>query len=65
MSTASDDAATSLLPGLLSATLGASPIALGVIEGLASSTDGAAGLGGGALSEDPRHRGWISAGATP
>jgi MFS family permease len=63
LSTASDEAATSLLPGLLTVTLGASPVALGIIEGLASATDGAARLAGGALSEDPRRRPWISAGS--
>jgi MFS family permease len=63
LSTASDEAATSLLPALLSGTLAASPVALGIIEGLASATDGAARLGGGALSEDPRRRGWISTGS--
>ena len=63
LSTASDEASTSLLPALLSVTLGASPVALGVVEGLASAADGAARLGGGALSEDPRRRRWISAGS--
>ena len=62
LSTASDEASTSLLPALLSVTLGSSPIALGLVEGLASAADGVARLGGGALSEDPRRRGWISAG---
>jgi MFS family permease len=63
LSTASDEASTSLLPALLSVTLGSSPIALGLVEGLASAADGVARLGGGALSEDPRRRGWISAGS--
>ena len=63
LSTSSDEAATSLLPAFLSGTLGASPIALGVIEGLASGADGVARLGGGALAEDPRRRSWISAGS--
>ena len=63
LSSASDEAATSLLPGLLSATLGASPLALGIIEGVASAVDGAARLGGGALSEEPRRRPLISAGS--
>lgn len=63
LSTASDEGSTALLPALLVTTLGASPVALGIIEGLASATDGAARLGGGALSEDPRRRGWISAGS--
>lgn len=63
LSTASDEAATSLMPAFLTGTLAASPIALGVIEGLASVADGVARLGGGALSENPRRRGWISAGS--
>jgi hypothetical protein len=63
LSTASDEAATSLLPALLAGTLGASPIALGVVEGLASAADGVARLGGGALSADPHRRRWISAGS--
>jgi MFS family permease len=63
LSTASDEAATSLLPALLSVTLGSSPVALGLVEGLSSAADGVARLGGGALSEDPRRRGWISAGS--
>ena len=63
LSTASDEASTSLLPALLSVTLGSSPIALGLVDGLASAADGVARLGGGALSEDPRRRGWISAGS--
>ncbi|MGE3285985.1 MAG: MFS transporter [Pseudonocardia sp.] len=62
-STASDEAATALMPAFLAGTLAASPIALGVIEGLASVADGAARLAGGALAENPRRRGWISAGS--
>jgi hypothetical protein len=65
LSTASDEAATSLMPGLLTVTLASSPIVLGVVEGLASAADGIARLGGGALSEDPRRRRWISAGSYP
>lgn len=65
LSTASDEAATALLPGLLTFTLAASPIVLGLVEGLASAADGIARLGGGALSEDPRRRRWISAGSYP
>jgi hypothetical protein len=53
LSTASDEAATALLPGLLTITLATSPIVLGIVEGLASAADGLARLGGGALSEDP------------
>jgi MFS family permease len=65
LSTASDEAATALLPGLLTITLGTSPIVLGIVEGLASAADGIARLGGGALSEDPRRRRLISAGSYP
>jgi MFS family permease len=65
LSTASDEAATSLLPGLLTITLATSPIVLGIVEGLASAADGIARLAGGALSEDPRRRRWISGGSYP
>jgi MFS family permease len=61
LSTTSDEAARSLLPGLLTITLASSPIVLGVVEGLAGAADGIARIGGGALSEDPRRRPWISA----
>lgn len=63
LSTASDEGATALMPAFLAGTLAASPIALGVIEGLAAVGDGLARLAGGALSENPRRRGWISAGS--
>lgn len=62
-STASDEAATALMPAFLAGTLAASPIALGVVEGLAALGDGAARLAGGALAENPKRRGWISAGS--
>ncbi|WP_433017931.1 AAA family ATPase [Kribbella sp. CA-294648] len=60
LSTASDEAATALLPAFVVGTLGASPLALGLIEGLANAADGVARLGGGALSENPRRRPLIS-----
>ena len=63
LSTAGDEASTSLLPGFLAGTLGAAPIALGVIEGVASAADGVARLGDGALAEDPRLRRRISFGS--
>ncbi len=63
LSTAGDEASTSLLPGFLAGTLGAAPIALGLIEGAASAADGVARLGGGALAEDPRRRRRISFGS--
>ena len=47
---------TALLPGLLTATLGAPAAALGVIEGLADGLAGAARLGGGAIADDPVRR---------
>ena len=62
LSTAGDEASTSLLPGFLAGTLGAAPIALGLIEGVASAADGVARLGG-ALAEDPRRRRRISFGS--
>ncbi|GAB3934221.1 hypothetical protein GCM10029976_042860 [Kribbella albertanoniae] len=60
LSTASDEAATALLPAFVVGTLGSSPLALGLIEGLANAADGIARLGGGALSENPRRRPLIS-----
>jgi len=60
LSTASDEAATALLPAFVVGTLSASPLALGLIEGLANAADGVARLGGGALSENPRRRPLIS-----
>jgi YVTN family beta-propeller protein len=60
LSTSGDEAATSLLPGFLAGTLGAAPLALGLVEGVASAADGVARLGGGALSEDPRRRRVVS-----
>src|SRR3954453_12476967 len=57
--TASDEPATSLMPALLTATLAASPVALGLVEGLASGADGLARLCGGALSAEPRRGGWV------
>ncbi|WP_432947817.1 MFS transporter [Kribbella sp. CA-253562] len=60
LSTASDEAATALLPAFVVGTLGASPLALGLVEGLANAADGVARLGGGALSENPRRRPLIS-----
>ncbi len=47
---------TSLLPSLLTSTLGASASALGVIEGVSDALAGAARLGGGALADDPHRR---------
>jgi hypothetical protein len=47
---------TSLLPSLLTSTLGAPAAALGVIEGVADGLAGAARLAGGALADDPGRR---------
>lgn len=47
---------TALLPGLVTATLGAPAAALGVIEGVPDGLAGAARLGGGALADDPLRR---------
>lgn len=47
---------TSLLPSLLTSTLGAPAAALGLIEGVADGLAGAAKLGGGALADDPERR---------
>lgn len=47
---------TALLPGFLSATLGAPAAALGLIEGIADAAAGIAKFGGGALADDPSRR---------
>jgi MFS family permease len=52
---------TSLLPSLLTG-LGASPAALGLIEGVADGVAGAARFGGGALADDPGRRRIIAIG---
>lgn len=53
---------TSLLPSLLSTTLGAPASALGLIEGIADGLAGAARLGGGALADDPGRRRAVAVG---
>ena len=53
---------TALLPGFLTATLGAPAAALGVIEGLADGVAGGARLAGGALADDPQLRRRVAAG---
>lgn len=53
---------TSLLPSLLTGTLGAPAAALGVIEGVADGLAGAARFGGGALADDPGRRRAIAVG---
>lgn len=47
---------TVLLPSFLIGTLGASPAALGVVEGLADGLAGASRFAGGALADDPHRR---------
>ncbi len=47
---------TSLLPSLLTVTLGAPAAALGLIEGVADGIAGVAKLAGGALADDPHRR---------
>lgn len=47
---------TSLLPSLLTATLGAPAAVLGLIEGVADGLAGVCRLGGGALADDPARR---------
>lgn len=53
---------TSLLPSLLTSTLGAPAAALGVIEGVADGLAGAAKFGGGALADDPARRRTVALG---
>jgi MFS family permease len=53
---------TSLLPALLTSTLGAPAAALGVIEGVADGLAGAARFAGGALADDPGRRRAIAVG---
>jgi len=53
---------TSLLPSLLTSTLGAPASALGLIEGVADGLAGIARLGGGALADDPERRRRVAVG---
>src|SRR3954468_7315625 len=53
---------TSLLPSLLTSTLGASAATLGVIEGIADGLAGTAKLAGGALADDPQRRRRVAVG---
>ncbi len=53
---------TALLPSLLSGTLGAPAVALGVIEGVSDGLAGVARLGGGALADDPARRRTVAVG---
>lgn len=53
---------TSLLPSLLTGTLGAPAAALGIIEGVADGLAGGARFAGGALADDPQRRRTIAIG---
>jgi MFS family permease len=53
---------TSLLPRLLTGTLGAPAAALGFIEGLADALAGLSRLGGGVIADNPRRRRSIAVG---
>jgi MFS family permease len=53
---------TSLLPRLLTTTLGASPAALGLIEGVSDGVAGVARLLGGPLADDPDRRRRVAVG---
>lgn len=53
---------TSLLPSLLTSTLGAPAAALGVIEGISDGLAGTARLVGGALADDPHRRRTVAVG---
>ena len=53
---------TSLLPSLLTSTLGAPAAALGLIEGIADGVAGAAKFGGGLLADDPQRRRTVAVG---
>jgi MFS family permease len=62
MSDLGHEVPTSLLPSLLTSTLGAPAAALGAIEGVADGLAGAAKLGGGALADDPHRRRKVAVG---
>ena len=53
---------TALLPSLLTSTLGATPAALGIIEGVSDALAGLARFGGGALADDPNRRRAVAVG---
>ena len=50
------------MPSLLTSTLGATALALGVIEGVSDALAGLARLGGGALADDPNRRRTVAVG---
>jgi MFS family permease len=53
---------TSLLPSLLTSTLGAPAAALGLVEGIADAVAGACRFAGGALADDPHRRRTVAVG---
>jgi MFS family permease len=53
---------TSLLPSLLTSTLGAPAAALGLVEGVADAVAGACRFAGGALADDPERRRRVAVG---
>ena len=53
---------TSLLPSLLTSTLGAPASALGLIEGVSDALAGVARFGGGALADEPERRRTLAVG---
>lgn len=53
---------TSLLPSLLTSTLGAPAVTLGLIEGVADGLAGASRFAGGALADDPARRRAVAVG---
>ena len=62
LSDAGHEIPTSLLPSLLTGTLGAPAAALGLIEGVADGLAGGARFAGGALADDPQRRRTIAVG---
>ncbi len=62
LSDAGHEIPTALLPGFLTATLGAPAAALGLIEGVADALSGITKVIGGALADDPQRRRSIAVG---
>jgi len=62
LSDAGHEIPTSLLPSLLTGTLGAPAAALGIIEGVADGLAGGARFAGGALADDPQRRRTVAVG---
>ena len=62
LSDAGHEIPTSLLPSLLTGTLGAPAAALGIIEGVADGLAGGARFAGGVLADDPQRRRTVAVG---